>query len=31
MVNRLIREKQDLDSGNKGVTKPKQDEKFQSN
>ena len=30
-VNRLIREKQDLDSGNKGVTKPKQDEKFQSN
>jgi len=31
MVNRLIREKQDLDSNNKSVIKPKQDEKFLSN
>jgi len=28
MLNNLIREKQDLDSNNKGVTKPKQDEQF---
>jgi len=28
MVNSLIREKQDLDSNNKGVAKPKQDEQF---
>ncbi len=31
MLNRLIREKQDLDSNSKSVTKPKQDEKFLSN
>ena len=31
MLNRLIREKQDLDSNSKRVIKPKQDEKFLSN